>query len=62
MLGRPEIRSEPLRVGVMAAALVVAAFTGAAAGMLWQKADFGGSSAQPDAEETPAAEQKPATP
>jgi len=46
----------------MAAALVVAAFTGAAAGMLWQKADFGGSSAQPDAEETPAAEQKPATP
>ncbi|MFC4254306.1 hypothetical protein GRI97_02635 [Altererythrobacter xixiisoli] len=46
MLGGGEPRREPLRVGVMAVALVVAAFTGAALGMAWQKFDAGDSAAQ----------------
>ena len=41
-LGAPTRRTEPLYVVPMALALVAAAFTGAAIGLVWQSAGFGG--------------------
>ena len=40
-LGSPGRRNEPLFVIPMALALVLAAFLGAALGLLWQSAGFG---------------------
>jgi hypothetical protein len=40
-LGSPVRRNEPLRVGWMALALVLAAFLGAAVGLVWQSIGFG---------------------
>ncbi len=40
-LGSPGRRQEPLHVGWMALALVLAAFLGAALGLVWQSAGFG---------------------
>ena len=40
-LGPPGRRNEPLHVGIMALALVLAAFLGAALGLVWQSAGFG---------------------
>lgn len=40
-LGTPGRRSEPLHVGWMALALVLAAFLGAALGLVWQSVGFG---------------------
>jgi hypothetical protein len=41
-LGSPNRRNEPLHVIPMALALVLAAFLGAALGLVWQSAGFGG--------------------
>lgn len=41
-LGTPGRHNDPLHVGVMALALVAAAFLGAALGLIWQSAGFGG--------------------
>ncbi len=41
-LGPPSRRNEPLYVIPMALALVLAAFLGAALGLVWQSAGFGG--------------------
>ena len=41
-LGSPSRRNDPLYVGRMALALVLAAFLGAALGLVWQSAGFGG--------------------
>ena len=38
-IGAPRRRSAPLRVGAMLIALVLAAFAGAAIGLVWQSAD-----------------------
>jgi hypothetical protein len=43
-LGSPNRRNDPLHVGWMALALVLAAFLGAAVGLVWQSAGFGGAS------------------
>ena len=40
-LGSPNRRNEPLHVVWMALALVLAAFLGAALGLVWQSAGFG---------------------
>lgn len=40
-LGTPGRRNEPLHVGWMALALVLAAFLGAALGLVWQSIGFG---------------------
>lgn len=40
-LGPPGRRNEPLHAGIMALALVLAAFLGAALGLVWQSAGFG---------------------
>lgn len=44
-LGSPNRRKEPLYVVPMALALVAAAFTGAAIGLVWQSAGFGAKDA-----------------
>ncbi|GEM_PF-2446555 len=41
MLGVPERQGEPLYVAAMAIALALAAFVGAASGLIWQSAGFG---------------------
>jgi hypothetical protein len=41
-LGRPGRPNDPLYVGWMALALVAAAVFGAALGLIWQSAGFGG--------------------
>lgn len=42
-LGPPSRRAEPLYAIPMALALVLAAFLGAALGLVWQSAGFGGT-------------------
>ena len=44
-LGSPSRRNDPLYVGRMALALVLAAFLGAALGLVWQSAGFGAEEA-----------------
>ena len=44
-LGPPGRRNEPLYVVPMALALVLAAFLGAALGLVWQSAGFGADAA-----------------
>lgn len=39
-IGNPRTRSAPLGVLLMLAALVIAAFLGAAAGLVWQNSDW----------------------
>ena len=41
MLGGPDRQGEPLYVAAMAIALALAAFLGAASGLIWQSAGFG---------------------
>ncbi len=48
-LGSPNRRNDPLYVGRMALALVLAAFLGAALGLVWQSAGFGSSDEEPEA-------------
>jgi len=45
MLGRSGRRREPLHVWIMALALVLAAFLGAALGLVWQSSGFGNDEA-----------------
>jgi len=42
-LGTPGRHNDPLHVGAMALALVLAAVLGAALGLIWQSAGFGGA-------------------
>ena len=49
-LGPPGRRNEPLYVMPMALALVLAAFLGAALGLVWQSAGFGSDEAEAPAE------------
>jgi hypothetical protein len=44
-LGQPGRRNEPLYVVPMALALVLAAFLGAALGLVWESVGFGGDDA-----------------
>ena len=49
-LGQASRRNEPLYVMPMALALVLAAFLGAALGLVWQSAGFGEDEAAPAGE------------
>ena len=51
-LGQSGRRNEPLHVGWMALALVLAAFLGAALGLIWQSVGFGGGNDASVAEKT----------
>ena len=51
-LGSPNRRNDPLHVGWMALALVLAAFLGAALGLVWQSAGFGGGDEAVEAPKT----------
>lgn len=46
-IGGPRKRREPLNIWLMALALVAAAFTGAALGLVWQSSGLGGAAETP---------------
>ena len=52
-LGPTNRRNEPLYVVPMALALVLAAFLGAALGLVWQSAGFGGEDESVEAPKAP---------